>query len=95
MALTKANLVETVQDVCELTKKDSRKLVDELLAIIKDTLMNGEDVLVSGFGKFYVKEKRKRRGRNPQTGEFLMLEPRKVVRFKCSGVLRDKINGKG
>ena len=95
MALTKANLVKTVQDVCELTKKDSRKLVDELLAIIKDTLVNGEDVLVSGFGKFYVKEKRKRRGRNPQTGEDLMLESRKVVIFKCSGVLRDKINGKG
>ena len=95
MALTKENLVETVRDVCEFTKKDSRKLVDELLGIIKDTLVNGEDVLVSGFGKFYVKEKRKRRGRNPQTGEDLMLGSRRVVRFKCSGVLRDKINGKG
>ena len=95
MTLTKANLVETVQDVCEFTKKDSRKLVDKLLGIIKDTLVNGEDVLVSGFGKFYVKEKNERRGRNPQTGEDLMLESRKVVRFKCSEVLRDKINGKG
>ena len=95
MALTKANLVETVQDVCELTNKDSRKLVDKLLGIIKDTLVNGEDVLVSGFGKFCVKDKNERRGRNPQTGEDLMLESRKVVRFKCSEVLRDKINGKG
>ena len=95
MTLTKANLVETVQDMCEFTEKDSHKLVDKLLGIIKDTLVNGEDVLVSGFGKFYVKEKRKRRGRNPQTGEDLMLGSRKVVRFKCSGVLRDKINGKG
>ena len=95
MTLTKANLVETVRDVCEFAEKDSRKLVGKLLGIIKDTLVNGEDVLVSGFGKFYVKEKRKRRGRNPQTGEDLMLGSRKVVRFKCSGVLRDKINGKG
>jgi len=95
MTLTKANLVETVRDMCEFTKKDSHKLVDKLLGIIKDTLVNGEDVLVSGFGKFQVKNKKKRRGRNPQTGEDLMLESRKVVRFKCSEVLRDKINGKG
>ncbi len=95
MTLTKANLVETVLNVCEFTKKDSRKLVDELLAIIKDTLVNGEDVLITGFGKFFVKEKKERRGRNPQTGEDLMLESRKVVIFKCSGVLRNKINGKG
>ena len=95
MTLTKANLVETVQDVCEFTKKDSRKLVDELLAIIKDTLVNSEDVLISRFGKFQVKNKRKRRGRNPQTGKDLILGSRRVVRFKCSGVLRDKINGKG
>ncbi len=95
MTLTKENLVETVRDVGEFTKKDSNKLVDKLLGIIKDTLVNGEDVLVSGFGKFYVKEKRKRRGRNPATGEDLMLESRKVVTFKCSGVLKDKMNGKG
>ena len=95
MTLTKENLVGNVRDVCEFTKKDSRKLVDKLLGIIKDTLVNGEDVLVSGFGKFYVKDKNERRGRNPQTGEDLMLGSRKVVIFKCSGVLRDKINGKG
>ena len=95
MTLTKENLVGNVRDVCEFTKKDSHKLVDKLLGIIKDTLVNGEDVLVSGFGKFYVKDKNERRGRNPQTGEDLMLGSRKVVIFKCSGVLRDKINGKG
>ena len=93
MTLTKANLVETVRDVYVFTRKDSHKLIDKLLGIIKDTLVNGEDVLVSGFGKFYVKEKRKRRGRNPQTGDDLMLGSRKVVIFKCSGVLRDKMNG--
>ena len=95
MTLTKVNLVETIRDVCEFTKKDSHKLVDKLLEIIKDTLVNGEDVLITGFGKFYVKEKRDRRGRNPATGENLILGSRRVVRFKCSGVLRDKINGKG
>ncbi len=94
MTLTKENLVETVRDVCGFTRKDSHKLVGKLLGIIKDTLVNGEDVLVSGFGKFCVKDKRRRRGRNPATGEDLMLEPRKVVIFKCSGVLRDKMNGK-
>jgi integration host factor subunit alpha len=92
MTLTKANLVETVQDVCELTKKDSRKLVDKLLGIIKDTLVNGEDVVVSGFGKFCVKDKNERRGRNPQTGEDLMLGSRRVVGFKCSEKLRERVN---
>ena len=95
MTLTKANLVETVRDVYGFTKKDSHKLVDKLLGIIKDTLVNGEDVLVSGFGKFCVKDKNERRGRNPQTGEDLMLGSRRVVSFKCSGVLSNKMNGKG
>ena len=93
MTLTKENLVETVRDACELTKRDSRKLVDKLVGIIKDTLVDGEDVLVSGFGKFYVKDKNERRGRNPATGEDLILGLRTVVRFKCSGFLRDRING--
>jgi len=55
-------------------------------------LESGEDVLISGFGKFCVKEKRKRRGRNPATGEDMMLAPRRVVIFRCSGKLRDRIN---
>ena len=95
MTLTKANLVETVRDVCEFTKKDSRKLVDELLGIIKDTLVDGADVLITGFGKFYVKEKGERRGRNPATGEDLMLGSRRVVGFKCSGKLRERMNRGG
>ncbi len=60
---------------------------------IKSTLASGKDVLVSGFGKFCVKEKLERRGRNPATGEEMMLGPRSVVKFKCSGKLREKING--
>jgi len=68
--------------------------VERLLEIIKQTLESGEDVLISGFGKFYVKDKRKRRGRNPQTGQDLLLVERRVVMFKCSAVLRNKMNGK-
>jgi len=67
-------------------------VVDSLLEIIKQTLENGEDILISGFGKFCVKEKRKRRGRNPATEEDLMLDARRVVTFRCSGLLKDKLN---
>ena len=91
MALTKANLVETVQDVCELTKKDSRKLVDKLLGIIKDTLVNGEDVLVSRFGKFYVKDKRRRRGRNPQTGAPIDIPAKKTPGFTAGKTFKRMI----
>jgi integration host factor subunit alpha len=95
MTFTKKDLVETVQHGCGFTRKDSCRLVDELLGTIKGALENGEDVLISGFGKFCVKDKNGRRGRNPATGEDMMLDQRKVVRFKCSGVLKDKINGTG
>ncbi len=94
MTLTKAHIAKTIHDHCGFTNDRSAQLVDSLLEIIKQTLENGEDVLISGFGKFWVREKRGRRGRNPHTGEDLMLAPRKVIVFICSGVLRDKINGK-
>ena len=93
MTLTKDKLAEGIRDACGFAKQDGQRLVESLLEIVKDTLVNGEDVLISGFGKFCVKDKNGRRGRNPATGEDLTLEPRKVVTFKCSGVLRDKING--
>jgi integration host factor subunit alpha len=86
-------MVESVQNQIGLPRNRSSEIVETLLEIIKSTLASGEDLLVSGFGKFSVKEKRKRRGRNPSTGEDMMLAPRKVVTFKCSGKLRDKING--
>ena len=95
MALTKADLIDSIYNRLDLPKKKSSQLVDSLLEIIKKTLENGEDVLITGFGKFCVKDKRKRRGRNPHTREDIMLGERRVVTFKCSGVLRDKINGKG
>lgn len=93
MTLTKAHIVETLQNHLGFTRKESIATVEKLLEIIKGTLASGEDVLISGFGKFCVKNKKKRRGRNPATGDDLMLGPRKVVTFKCSGKLRDKING--
>jgi len=94
MTLTKARIAKTIHKHCDFTKDRSAELVDSLLEITKGSLESGEDVLISGFGKFCVKEKRKRRGRNPQTGEDLMLDARRVVTFRCAGVLRDKINGK-
>ena len=91
MALTKHEIINKVNQI-GFTKKKSTEVIESLLETIKASLANGEDVLVSGFGKFCVKEKRSRRGRNPATGQDLMLRERKVVTFKCSGKLRDKIN---
>ncbi|MFP4038150.1 MAG: integration host factor subunit alpha [Desulfobacteraceae bacterium] len=91
MTLTKADLVESLTEK-GLKRKEAMDTVEALLEIIKRTLGNGEDLLVSGFGKFCVKRKKTRRGRNPQSGEDLMLAERRVVTFKYSSVLRDKIN---
>ena len=93
MTLTKAQMVESIQNQTGFPKTRSSEIVETLLEIIKSTLESGEDVLVSGFGKFNVREKKERKGRNPSTGEDMMLSPRKVVTFKCSGKLRDRING--
>ena len=92
MTLTKASIIETVSAENGWTSKQSSEYVDLLLKIMKSTLASGEDLLISGFGKFSVKEKRERRGRNPATGDDLILRPRKVVTFKGSGRLRDLIN---
>jgi len=94
MTLTKAKIVEAVAEQIGYTKNQSVNTIETLLEFIKRSLESGEDVLVSGFGKFCVKEKRERRGRNPSTGEDMMLEPRRVVTFNCSRNLRDRINGK-
>ncbi|RLC28918.1 integration host factor subunit alpha [Candidatus Woesebacteria bacterium] len=95
MTLNKANLIDSTYNQVGLSKTRSAQVVDSLLEIIQKTLENGEDVLISGFGKFYVKEKKRRRGRNPHTGEDLMLGERRVVRFMCSPVLKGKVNGEG
>jgi integration host factor subunit alpha len=91
MALTKNDIVTKIHEL-GFTKKKSIDIIESLLEIIKSTLENDDDVLVSGFGKFCIKNKNKRRGRNPATGNDLMLRERKVVTFKCSGKLRNKIN---
>jgi integration host factor subunit alpha len=93
MTLTKAEIVETISEENGYTKERSFKIVETLLGIIKSALESGEDVLVSGFGKFCVNEKKERMGRDFATGEAMMMAARKVVTFKCSRQLRDKING--
>ena len=92
MALTKYSIVELLQSHLSFPKEKAFQTVESLLELIKETLESGEAVLVSGFGKFRVKDKRERKGRNPATGQYMMLPSRKVVTFKCSGKLRDKIN---
>jgi len=93
MALTKVHIINAIAEQNGFAKKQSTDTVETILEIIKSSLAAGEDVLISGFGKFCVKGKRERRGRNPATGEDMMLAPKRVVTFKCSGKLRDKING--
>jgi integration host factor subunit alpha len=93
MTITKIQIVESIQNQTGFSKNKSSEIVETLLEIIKRTLASGEDVLVSGFGKFCVNKKKERKGRNPATGEAMMLKPRRVVTFKWSGKLRDRING--
>jgi len=92
MALTKAQIAERIHSELDFTKNRSVELVETLIELIKKSLASGEDVLVSGFGKFRVNSKRERRGRNPASGSDMMLAARKVVTFKWSGKLRRKVN---
>ena len=92
MSLTKEKIIHNVYNHVGLSKTQSRAVVERLFEITKQTLEKGENLLISGFGKFVVKNKAKRRGRNPQTTEDLQLRARRVVVFKTSGVLRNKIN---
>jgi integration host factor subunit alpha len=92
MTVTKAHIVENLFAKNIFTKTESAQIIETLFEIVKSTLEQGEDVLLSGFGKFSVKDKNQRRGRNPQTGNPILLAPRKVVTFKCSGVLRERVN---
>ena len=93
MTITKDHIIDSVQLVSELNRPQAKSIVESLIEIIKSTLQSGEDVLLSGFGKFCVKDKGERKGRNPATGREMMLRRRRVVTFQCSSVLRDKING--
>ncbi|MFC1814073.1 integration host factor subunit alpha [Thermodesulfobacteriota bacterium] len=92
MRFKKADIIEEIRKRNGFTLKKSAETVETLLEIVKSTLASGEDVLITGFGKFCVKKKKERKGRNPETGEPMMLRPRKVVTFRCSGKLRHLIN---
>ena len=92
MSLTKDKLITLLQTQIGLDKQESGQMVESLFGIMKGTLANGEDLLITGFGKFCVRQKNARRGRNPQTKESLILPARKVLVFKASGILRNSIN---
>ena len=95
MTFTKVDLIDQVHATNpKMTKVQAREAVETILRIIKSNLESNEDVLLSGFGKFSVNDKSARKGRNPQTGQSLMLDARRVVTFKPSGKLREKVNGK-
>lgn len=95
MTLTKANLVQAVyKNHPGLSKTQAADSVETFITLVKDSLIKGDDLLLSGFGKFNVKDKKPRRGRNPQTGDELILDARRVVTFKPSGILRSKINSR-
>ena len=94
MNVTKTKLIDHLYKNHNLSRDESSATVEALLEIIKKTLESGEDVLISRFGKFIVKEKTSRRGRNPQTGDDLFLDARRIVTFKCSKNLREKLNVK-
>ena len=92
MSLTKADIIQVVAEKNGFSKTKASDTVETLIEIIKRTLESGENVLISKFGKFCVNEKQERIGRNPATGEAMILKSRRVVTFKCSGKLRDRLN---
>jgi integration host factor subunit alpha len=94
MTLTKVKMANEIARQNGFPKRQSVEIVETVLEIIKMTLESGDDVLISSFGKFCVKDKNQRKGRNPATGEDMMLRPRRVVTFRCSGKLKAKINGR-
>ena len=93
--MTKHELVELLYDTLRIySKREVTEIVESFFEIMKESLENGEDVVLSGFGKFHVAEKNSRIGRNPRTGEVTEIAARKVVTFRPSAVLRKKINSK-
>jgi integration host factor subunit alpha len=92
MSVTKMDITKAICEKLDIPKKDCVGIVESVFEIIRNDLDKGHDVKISGFGKWTVKSKKARKGRNPQTGEAIMIEARKVVTFKPSTVLRDKVN---
>ena len=93
MSLTKVNIIDSIYEKIGIPKKECVRIVESIFEIIKDDLDKGNDVMISGFGKWMVKAKKQRKGRNPQTGETLMINARRVVTFKPSAVLRETVSG--
>jgi integration host factor subunit alpha len=89
--MTKARLIERTQEL-GYNRKTASELVEDVIGMVKDIMASGEDLKISGFGKFEVRQKKDRRGRNPQTGEAITIEARKVVTFKPSHLLKQAIN---
>ena len=94
MALTKTDIVELIAEKNDFGPAEAKEALEELIEIIKSTLASGEDLMISGFGKFQVNEKKPRKGRNPATGNSMMLDKRRVVTFKCAGKLKNRINAR-
>jgi len=92
LVLTKQTIIEKISEKIDLPPLEAKDTIEHLLEIIKSTLASGEDIMISGFGKFQVNEKAPRKGRNPATGKDMILDKRRVVVFKCAGKLRDRVN---
>jgi integration host factor subunit alpha len=92
MTMKKLDIVESAYHQLDIPKKDCVRLIDSLFEIIKDDLGKGKDVMISGFGKWTVKAKKKRKGRNPRTGEPITIDARKVVTFKPSRITREEVS---
>lgn len=94
MTLTKAELIDAVYEKVGFSKKEAADLVELVFESMKEELCKGGNIKISGFGKFRVRPKKARMGRNPQTGEAMVISARKVLTFTPSRILRDGINGK-
>ena len=95
MTVTKAQLIASIRNRLDLPKSKSERIIKSLFENINETLENGQDILISGFGKFCIRDNKDRRGRSPSTMESMMLDSTRIVTFKCSPVSRDKLNRKG
>ncbi len=91
--MTKLNIAERIQANTGFNKREATDILEGVLSILKSTLEKGENIKICGFGKFEVKRKKDRRGRNPQTGETITIESRRILSFKPSGKLKTAING--
>ncbi len=92
MTCTKSTLIDKISETFNQNPSEAKEVLESLIEIIKSTLASGEDIMISGFGKFQVIDKSPRKGRNPATGDAMILEKRRVVTFKCAGKLKDRIN---